>query len=177
MVGLRANSSDDGFARALEPRTFQFPADHGPHPEFQTEWWYYTGNLETDAGRHFDGAQYRHFGYQLTFFRRALTPTAPVRTSDWGTNQVYMAQLAITDVAGGRFHNFERLSRGAAGLAGATGTPYHVWLESWSIEETAPGVVRLRAAEGDVKLDLTLRPLKPPALHGQAGLSGLAQRI
>ncbi|MFQ5595481.1 MAG: carotenoid 1,2-hydratase, partial [Anaerolineae bacterium] len=61
LVGLRAGSSDDGFARALESRTFQFPADHGPHPEYRTEWWYYTGNLETDAGRAIDGAQYRHF--------------------------------------------------------------------------------------------------------------------
>jgi predicted secreted hydrolase len=171
LVGLRGNNSIEGFARALKPRTFQFPADHGPHPEYQTEWWYYTGNLDTDTGRHFDGAQYRHFGYQLTFFRRALTPTAPDRASDWGTNQVYMAHFAVTDVAGGRFHNFERFSRGAAGLAGATGNPYHVWLESWSVVETEPGVVRLRAAEGDVKLDLTLQQVKPPALHGQAGLS------
>ncbi|MFQ5595954.1 MAG: lipocalin-like domain-containing protein, partial [Anaerolineae bacterium] len=121
--------------------------------------------------RHFDGAQYRHFGYQLTFFRQALMPTAPERDSEWGTNQVYMAHFAVTDVAGGRFHNFERFSRGSAGLAGATGTPYHVWLESWLVEETSPGVVRLQASEGDVKLDLTLQPLKPPALHGQAGLS------
>ncbi|MFQ5859916.1 MAG: lipocalin-like domain-containing protein, partial [Anaerolineae bacterium] len=89
----------------------------------------------------------------------------------WATNQVYMAHFAVTDVAGGRFHNFERFSRGAAGLAGASGGPYHVWLESWSAEETEPGMVRLRAAEDDVKLDLTLRETKPPALHGEAGLS------
>lgn len=186
LVGVQATDSTEGFAQALEPRKFEFPADHGPHPGYQTEWWYYTGNLDTDASR--------HFGYQLTFFRRALTPTAPERASDWGSNQVYMAHFALTDVASGRFHNFERFSRGAVGLAGATGNPYHVWLESWSAEETEAGGnalahpspkslvrgqgpgeqarwMRLLAAEGDVKIDLALRPTKPPALHGQAGLS------
>src|SRR5688572_13937088 len=55
-----------GFARALGPRPFSFPDDHGPHPDYRTEWWYYTGNLETAAGR--------HVGFQLTFFRTALAP-------------------------------------------------------------------------------------------------------
>ena len=38
-----------GFARALAPRPLSFPDDHGPHPEFRTEWWYYTGNLRDRA--------------------------------------------------------------------------------------------------------------------------------
>jgi predicted secreted hydrolase len=55
-----------GYARALGPRTFRFPDDHGPHPDFRTEWWYYTGNLSSPSGR--------RFGYQLTLFRTALSP-------------------------------------------------------------------------------------------------------
>jgi predicted secreted hydrolase len=55
-----------GYARASAPRAFEFPRDHGPHPEFRTEWWYFTGNLQTGNGR--------RFGYQLTFFRIALAP-------------------------------------------------------------------------------------------------------
>ncbi|MDQ2998128.1 MAG: carotenoid 1,2-hydratase, partial [Chloroflexota bacterium] len=35
-----------GFARATVPREFVFPQDHGPHPEYAIEWWYYTGNLD-----------------------------------------------------------------------------------------------------------------------------------
>ena len=57
-----------GFARAMAPRALSFPADHGPHPEFRSEWWYYTGNLAAANGR--------HFGFQLTFFRAALSPDA-----------------------------------------------------------------------------------------------------
>lgn len=163
LVGLQADATSAGFAQALAPRELKFPADHGPHPEYQTEWWYYTGNLETGTGR--------HFGYQLTFFRRALTPTAPDRPSAWRTNQVYMAHFAVTDVAGGRFYNFERFSRGAAGLAGASGAPYHIWLENWSAEAVGADLVQLRAAEGDIEIELRLQPLKPPALHGEAGLS------
>ncbi|MEX0998999.1 MAG: lipocalin-like domain-containing protein [Thermodesulfobacteriota bacterium] len=68
-----------GFARADASRDFIFPEDFGPHPEFQTEWWYYTGNLSTEEGR--------EFGYQLTFFRRALSPEQIKRDYGWASNQ------------------------------------------------------------------------------------------
>jgi predicted secreted hydrolase len=154
-----------GFARAEGPRPLEFPADHGPHPDYQTEWWYYTGNLETSDGR--------HFGYQLTFFRRALMPPAQRqdRPSNWATDQVYMGHFALTDVAGGRYRAFERFSRGAAGLAGAQAAPYHVWLEDWSVEEVEPNVVRLRAAQDGLSIDLLLTDRKGPILQGDGGYS------
>lgn len=154
-----------GFARATGPRPFSFPADFGPHPDYQTEWWYYTGNL--------DGPDDRHFGYQLTIFRRAAeAPTErQQRASDWSTEQIYMGHFALTDVAGERFRSFERFSRGAAGLAGAQAEPYQVWLEDWQVEELAPGVTRLIAAEGDVSVDLTLTDTKGPVLQGDRGYS------
>lgn len=162
--GLRG-STDEGYARATEPRSFSFPADHGPHPDYRTEWWYYTGNLETPDGR--------HFGFQLTFFRIALAPQLPSRQSAWATNQLYMAHLAVTDVAGGRFHAFERFSRGALDLAGAQAQPFRVWLEDWTAEAVgeSPLPVRLRAAEDDVAIDLTLDSAMPPVLQGNKGLS------
>jgi predicted secreted hydrolase len=157
-----------GFARATAPRRFAFPADLGPHPEFRTEWWYYTGNLETAAGR--------HFGFQLTFFRTALAPPAAVvsgRASAWSASQLYLAHFALTDTAGRRFHAWSRLGREALGLAGAHATPFRVWLEDWSAaSETPEGLpVRLRAAEGDVAIDLVLASDKPVALQGDRGLS------
>jgi predicted secreted hydrolase len=158
-----------GFARALAPRRFAFPADLGPHPEFRTEWWYYTGNLETAAGR--------HVGFQLTFFRTALAPPGRVasirRASAWSASQLYLAHFALTDTAGRRFHAWSRLSREALGLAGAQAQPFRVWLEDWSAASEAEGgvPVRLRAAAGDVALDLSLRSDKPVTLHGERGLS------
>ena len=103
-----ANSADlSGFAHAAGPREFQFPQHHGPHFDYQTEWWYYTGNVEAENGD--------HFGYQLTFFRRGLTPGAPARSSDFAANQIYFAHFAVTDAAGNRHTFAERFSRGGRG--------------------------------------------------------------
>ena len=177
VIDLKSLNDDAGFAKAERPRTFSFPLDHGAHPEYQTEWWYYTGNLDSANGR--------HFGYQLTFFRRALTPPPRAgtvddspRVSDWGTNQVYFAHFAITDVKNNRHFSTERYSRGAVGLAGAAGNPFRVWLEDWSVDSVpAPAlpldgrVVRLRAKDAGRTVDLTLTADKPPVLEGDGGLS------
>ncbi len=161
---LRA-ANDQGYARALEPREFRFPADHGPHPEFRTEWWYYTGNLETAEGR--------RFGFQLTFFRSALAPEMPVRESAWATRQAWLAHFTVSDMQSGTFRSFERWSRGALGLAGAQGEPFRVWLKDWRAEgvsgEAPP--MRILASEDGVGIDLVLQQGKPPVLQGERGLS------
>jgi len=155
-------SDSAGFARALAPRPLSFPPDHGPHPDFRTEWWYYTGNLRTAAGR--------HFGFQLTFFRIALAPGVVVRASGWATRQFYIAHFAVTDVAGGRFHAFSRTSREALGLAGASASPFRVWVDDWSAEGDGSSA-RLRAADGEVALDLEVSTAKPVVAQGDRGLS------
>ena len=181
LIPLLSEEDTAGFARATEPGAIAFPRDLGPHEAYQTEWWYYTGNLETADGR--------PFGYQLTFFRRALTPdgeqsavnsgqsaqesdaSLQPSTSSWRANQVYLAHFTISDIADEAFYPAERFSRGAAGLAGAQADPYRVWLEDWSAEAIAPGVVRLQARTDEVALDLTLTQTLPPVLHGNEGLS------
>ena len=166
VVGLAAQESMEGFVRADGPRELVFPRDHGPHPDFQTEWWYYTGNLQTQDGR--------RFGFQLTFFRRAALPPADrvARASAWAVEQIYLAHFTLTDVSGGTFRAFERLERGAAGLAGAQIEPgFRVWLHDWSVEQTAPDRYHLRARQQGVVLDLELVDLKGPVLQGQDGYS------
>ncbi len=154
-----------GFARAAAPREFSFPRDHGPHPEFRTEWWYYTGNLQTRDGR--------HVGFQLTFFRNALGPASVARDSAWGTAQVYLAHFAVTDTTRGRFVAFARSSRGALGLAGAEAEPFRVWVDDWSAagEGQTALPMRLRASEGGTAIDLILDSAKPIVLQGERGLS------
>ena len=44
-----SGTDDSDFARVLAPREFSFPEDHGPHPEYAIEWWYFTGNLDSAA--------------------------------------------------------------------------------------------------------------------------------
>lgn len=154
-----------GFARAVEKRRFSFPADHGPHPGFRNEWWYFTGNLTTAEGR--------RFGYQLTFFRAALAPEPVARPSHWGANQVYLAHFALTDVEKGGFQAAERFSRAALDLAGAGGRPLVVHLEDWSAREIGadPWTMRLSAAQESYAIDLTVRQSLPPVLNGDQGLS------
>ncbi|HMN30651.1 MAG TPA: lipocalin-like domain-containing protein [Caldilineaceae bacterium] len=156
------------FALATQPVPFEFPRDHGPHPAYRTEWWYFTGNLRDGQGR--------PYGFQLTFFRSALTADMPARQSDLATNQLYMAHFAVTSGPADRHLSFERFSRGAAGLAGAQGEPqFAVWLEDWRVQQTAADqyqlVARADHADGPVALKLTLRGTRPPVLHGNAGLS------
>ena len=171
VISLQANGSTAGYARADHVRVLKFPEDHGPHPDFQTEWWYFVGNLDTEDGR--------HFGYELTFFRRALTPTMGTRDSDWATNQVYFAHFAISDVKNNQHFSTERFSRGAAGLAGGSGSPFRVWIENWAVSQVPCPVanpqcalaLQLQAMEGaDKGLQLTVVSSKPPALHGEQGL-------
>ncbi len=164
-ITFAADADTSEFARAAEVIAFEFPRDHGPHFDFQTEWWYYTGNLETVNGD--------HFGYQLTFFRRGLSPGAPPSGSDLATNQIYFAHFAITDVKGNKHTFAERFSRGAGGLSGATSEPFRVWLEDWSAGglNKDGSVVRLQARDGEMALDLTLRAVKPIVAHGDNGLS------
>jgi len=163
-IGEALGGSAEGFARALAPRPVVFPADHGPHPQFRTEWWYYTGNLHTADGR--------HFGFQLTFFRIGVAPSMVSRASLWASREAYMAHFALTDTTGRRFSAASRLSRAALGLAGAQARPFTVWVEDWSAEGVAGDAapVRLRAAEGDVAIDLTLASAKPVVLQGERGL-------
>ncbi len=153
-----------GFARATEPRTFEFPADHGPHPDYRNEWWYLVGNVEDDAGH--------RFGFQVTFFRIGLAPGSDERDSAWATRQVWMAHLALTDVAGEAHHHAERFARdGAIGLAGAEPDGGRIWLEDWELRRDDAGNWHLRAATVAFRLDLALAPQRAPVLHGDGGLS------
>lgn len=176
-----------GYARALEPRPFTFPRDHGPHPAFRTEWWYLTGNLAGEEGR--------RFGYQLTIFRVALAPpsggSGASRRGDgpavegagsggggsvgprsaWATRQAYMGHFAVTDADGERFLAEERFARGALGLAGAGLDPLRVWIEDWTIEGRAGDGFAARARGDGFAVELELERGKAPVLNGERGLS------
>src|SRR5258708_18788646 len=125
VVSALSGGDTTGYARALTVRDFSFPQDYGAHPEYQTEWWYYTGNLATADGR--------RFGYEFTIFRRAIAPTLPQRQSDWATNQIYFADLAVSDIGGNQFFSKQQFSRGAAGLAGCAFRPrLERWIQDWA---------------------------------------------
>ena len=160
--------SDEQFDSVLEVKALEFPRDHGPHPTFQTEWWYFTGNLASQ-----NNAQY---GFQFTIFRRAFSRDPLNLDSDWADNQVYLAHVGITDVATQEYLVDEKSSRGALGLAGAQIKPFAVWVEDWAANGV-PGQckgcldINLKAKTDEFTFDLHLKSAKPVVLHGEQGFS------
>ncbi len=154
------------FEPALPGYEFVFPRDHFEHPEFETEWWYYTGNLRSANGR--------SWGFELTFFRLAVERDAP-RQSAWDVDQVYLAHFALTDVASARFYRAERLNRAGPGLAGAQEAKRRIWNGNWSAtwqpDDPVTPSQRLQALNDEFALDLLLQPAKPLVLHGRDGIS------
>ena len=155
---LQAASS---YREALPGYVYSFPKDHFNHPEFQTEWWYYTGNLHDAAGR--------RFGFELTFFRHAVTPTSN-STSVWDVRDVWLAHFAVSDLDGNRFFHTERLNRSGAALAGASEEKGRVWNGNWSSTPTA-----LQASAEHFGVNLRLVPEKRPVIHGSNGVSQKAE--
>lgn len=141
---------------------FNFARDHGSHPDYKIEWWYYTGNLKTNGDR--------RFGYQLTFFRVGVDKE-PVNPSRWAVRDLYMAHLAVTDISNRQFRFAEKINRAGIGWAGATTDVLRVWNEDWEARLDKGGHMRLRAAQGEIGLELTLAQGKPPVLHGARGFS------
>jgi predicted secreted hydrolase len=156
---------DPGYDIADRQIEFSFPQDHGTHETFRNEWWYFTGNLYDDMDR--------RFGYQLTFFRISLTPQENDRSSNWATDQIYMAHLAISDVANREFHSFEKINRDNLGLAGFDEDAFRINVEDWYIEGQDDGAFpwRLYGVKNGIELSLTVDPSKDIVLQGENGLS------
>jgi len=161
----------DEFAVADGSRPLTFPADFGAHPDFRTEWWYYTGNLSTPYAR--------SFGFELTVFRVGLTPPTVDLPEDsaWYNESLYFAHFALSDIAANEFHAYERYARPGPGLAGAQGSPYRVWLEDWSIAETGKDSYRLQAAHDGIAINLNLTDEMGVILHGENGYSRKGQEV
>jgi len=153
------------FQPALPGYRFVFPHDHGSHPEYKLEWWYYTGQLRAADGR--------TFGYELTFFRTGVDQ-AYERASAWNVRELYMAHFAVTDIDSRRFYSFEKLNRPGPGIAGAAIDKLNVWNENWSArdDDSAGGRgMLLRASTPEAALDLSLASSKPAVIHGNDGVS------
>ena len=149
---------------ALPGYEFSFPRDHGAHPDYRTEWWYFTGHLEAETGR--------RWGYELTFFRFGLRDrTGSANSSKWSARDLYFAHFAITDITRKEFRFFERRARTGVGIAGTKESPFRIWIEDWRAENTKDGF-QLKAAEPDgPSIELKLEAKKSPVIHGRQAIS------
>jgi len=140
---------------------YQFPRDYFDHPGYQTEWWYYTGNVTASDGH--------RFGFELTFFRQGTDRDATKKQA-WEIQDLYLAHLALSDLDGGKFYHTERLNRRGPGIAGASETQQKVWNGNWQVTWNGENQ-ELQAVDPDFTLQLRLHPEKPPVIQGENGVS------
>jgi predicted secreted hydrolase len=158
-----------GYLSVTGPCDFKFPEDHASHQGYRTEWWYYTGNLQSAAGN--------RYGFQLTFFRRRIIPLEfekkwPMPASAWRTSQIYLAHAAISDLDGKRHLYAQDMGRGVLGIGGEflNNGVVRIFLKEWSTQ-ISPKAHQLKVISDRFSFDLSLKPVKPPVLHGKEGYS------
>jgi len=149
------------YRTAVPGYRFEFPRDYFDHPDFQTEWWYYTGNLKSANGH--------RFGFELTFFRQAVTRD-PAHAATWDVRDIYLTHLALSDLDGQKFYHAERINRAGPGIAGVSASTARIWNGNWQIQWQGSNQ-NLQAIEKQFQLRLALHPEKPPVLHGENGVS------
>ena len=159
----------EGFLKVTSPCDLEFPRDHGPHPGYRTEWWYYTGNLVA--------ASKKKYGFQLTFFRSQISPPGerqkwPQPASAWRTQQIYLAHSAISNITEKKHLKAERVSRGALNMAGANQVDGAtiIFLNNWSAQ-IEPDRHLLIMQSDLFSYELELIPEKPVVRHGIDGYS------
>jgi predicted secreted hydrolase len=146
---------------------YEFPRDHFDHPDFQTEWWYYTGNAKSADGH--------RFGFELTFFRQAVNRD-PARTKPWDVRDLYLAHLALSDLDGSEFYHAERTSRAGPGMAGISAADGRIWNGNWQVQWQ--GVEqKMQAVDARFELRLSLHSEKPPVINGENGVSQKAEGL
>ena len=148
--------------------TFAFPRDYFNHEDYQTEWWYYTGNLKSADGH--------RFGFELTFFRQGVSRAESPNASDdpWFVDDLWMAHMALSDITGQRFYSEERLNRSGPGVAGVDAQTGLVWNGNWQAH-IAEHEEELRGIADKFSFALQLSPVQQPVIQGQQGVSRKAE--
>lgn len=172
-----AHPLNSSFKLALPGYEFSFPKDHGAHPDYRTEWWYYTGHLQAEDGS--------RFGYELTFFRFAMVDQQPPERSDWAVRDVDFAHFAITDETNQKYFFCDRMERANMNLAGTETGKAHflprIWIDNWQLQfQGKKGNQQLIEASGNAQnhanhtsmaIRLQHTAQKPPVINGKNGVS------
>ena len=169
-------TDSEPFAQVSPDSTIKLPRDHGPHPAFRQEWWYWTFALWRDQGQAPPLGRPAEFGAQLVFFRRALSPRPD--PEGWRATQVYMSHFAVTNVAAGAHRFHEALSREVPGLAHAQGDPFSLRLPGASVRSVGDtfSPLLLTAKGGGAGVDLRLESTEAVILQGDEGYSAKSEQ-
>ena len=137
-----------------DPITVELPRDDAPHDRL-TEWWYYTGHLQSADGR--------RYGFEYVIFR----------AERGGFPVTWASHFAVTDETTGKFQYAQRTEVGPQVDLGSfdgfdfsfagTGTQ-----SSWGMTGFEGNDVFL-AGDRNLYLALEMRATKPPTLHNGNG--------
>jgi predicted secreted hydrolase len=170
-----AATAADRWLPARADYAWSFPRDHWAHPGYRTEWWYFTGFLESP------GPPPRRFGYQFTFFRVGLAPDSARGSAAWAARNLVMGHAAIGDFAR-REHRFSEVLYREVPMLGAFGTHPDPRIAAsrspagtdgeWTLTWNGKGF-DLAAADSArrLALRLTTTPQRPLVFQGPGGLS------
>ena len=150
------------FPEVVPGPQFVFPRDHGAHSAFRTEWWYFTGWLETPGGK--------PLGFQITFFR-SRPATDPANPSAFAPKQIVFAHAALSDPSKRRLLHDQRSARSGFGIAGAAEGDARVALLDWSLQRGADGRFRASTPSREFALELDFAPAQPAMANGDKGYS------
>jgi predicted secreted hydrolase len=164
LLAVAGNAAD--YQLALPGYHYQFPRDNFSHPAYQTEWWYYTGNVTSSSGH--------RFGFELTFFRQGISRQP--NPSPWYVHDLYMAHVALSDLTGGHYEHAERINRAGPRIAGSDAAQQMIWNGNWRAH-IGQHSLRLEAITNDFSIDLSLTPAKPVGIQGRDGISRKAAGV
>jgi len=172
LLGARAARAAD-WKQAAPDYAWSFPADHEPHPDYRSEWWYFTGHLASASDPS------RRFSYQFTIFRIGVNPGREKSRSRWASRQLLMGHAAVTDLANGR-HLFSDVVYRESPLLATFGTGKHLAntlgpagsTGTWTLGWNGAGFeFSARDDAQDFGFSLKTSPLKPLILEGPNGYS------
>jgi predicted secreted hydrolase len=158
VAAASAPAADTVYPPVTPAYQLRFPRDHGAHPAFRTEWWYFTGWLETAEGR--------PLGFQITFFR-SRPRTDPANPSAFAPKQILFAHAALSDPERRRLVHDQRIARAGFGLAEAAERDAEVKLLDWSLSRRRDGTFAARA----FGMDLAFAPTQKVMVNGEGGYS------
>ena len=131
-------------------RELQFPADHGPHFDSRTEWWYFTGLATDDSGN--------PLGFECTIFKSRIAGSG-----EFG----YLGQVAVSDPETLGYTYKETLTRPpVTGIA--EGVP-RIIITDFSYDFSDNRTIFIGASSDNASLDLALAPRDGVLLHGRDG--------
>ncbi len=174
---LCAENSLIPWERATQPHEWQFPRDHGAHPNYRTEWWYVVGHLFTQEGR--------RFGIHVTFFRHGISSKGrrilTEESSAWRTNEVHFAHFGVTDESAARYYHAERITRPVHSRSDVSENLLKLQNSGWWLRcdtnscgdgsNESPFTAQFHASDRNFEATIQLRAAKPLVLQGQKGLS------